>query len=77
MAPVRDRAQHESEATMGRVAGDKARFNKERRKKLARRVTARALAKKLRGNEADATPMRGAALTGRAARPEPPRRALQ
>ena len=29
--------------TMGRVSGDKARYNRERRKKLARRVEMRAL----------------------------------
>ena len=46
---------------MGRVCGDKSRFNKERKKKLARRVTARALAKKLRGNAAAAVPVRGPA----------------
>jgi hypothetical protein len=34
-----------AEAHMGRVTGDKSRFNKKRRQKLARRVEMRALAK--------------------------------
>jgi len=38
---------------MGRVSGDKGRFNRERRKKLARRVATRALAKTLRARAAE------------------------
>jgi hypothetical protein len=37
---------------MGRVCGDKSRFNKHRKKKLARRVAMRALGKELRANAA-------------------------
>lgn len=43
---------------MGRVCGDKSRFNKERRKKLARRVATRALAQELRASAAAAAPKR-------------------
>ena len=43
---------------MGRVTGDKARFNKLRRKKLARRVVTRALAKTLRAEAAAKPPAR-------------------
>jgi len=35
---------------MGRVSGDKSRFNRKRRQKLARRVTMRALAKAKKAN---------------------------
>ena len=41
---------------MGRVSGDKARYNRERRKKLARRVKMRALRAKMDANAA-ATPL--------------------
>ena len=43
---------------MGRVSGDKSRFNKKRRQKLARRVKMRALAKTLRASAAT-TPKAG------------------
>jgi hypothetical protein len=37
---------------MGRVSGDKSRFNRKRRQKLARRVRMRVLAKTLRASAA-------------------------
>ena len=40
---------------MGRVAGDKSRFNKQRRQKIAKRVAMRALRKSW-GEKAAATP---------------------
>ena len=40
------------EAPMGRVSGDKSRFNKKRRQKLARRVEMRALAKTIAADAA-------------------------
>ena len=39
---------------MGRVSGDKSRFNRKRRQKLARRVAMRALAKDLTAGAAPA-----------------------
>jgi hypothetical protein len=39
---------------MGRVAGDKSRYNRKRRMNIARRAEMRALAKTLRENAADA-----------------------
>lgn len=45
-------------STMGRVSGDKSRFNRQRRHKLARRVEMRALAESLR-EQAKAAPASG------------------
>jgi len=40
---------------MGRISGDKSRFHRKRRQKLARRVAMRALAKELTANATPAT----------------------
>lgn len=47
---------------MGQIKGDKARYNRERRKKIAKRVEMRAL-RKSAGVEAAAAPQAGAKST--------------
>ncbi len=45
---------------MGRLTGDKARFNRKRRQKLARRVETRALGKAMASDAAKKPPARSA-----------------
>jgi len=48
---------------MGKVSGDKARYNRDRRKKIARRVEMRALRAKLAASGATKPPPKAGAAT--------------
>jgi hypothetical protein len=62
MAPLYDsRDEWKARCTMGAVSGDKSRYNRERRKKLARRVSARALRATLKEQAAAAPAAKSAA----------------
>jgi hypothetical protein len=53
---------------MGAVSGDKSRYNRERRKKLARRVSARALRATLKENASAAPASKAGTVTTSAAK---------